>query len=154
VPNTLQDFLAAATLKASADLTTAFLRLPEDKRAWSPAETARTALDMVVECALLNGYSASLIKSREWSNETFGLYGAEKAALMAKGWDAVAEALQSNTASAVAAIREAPDADLAEPIVMPWQTQSLAEVLAYCYWNMSYHEGQINYLASILGCLD
>jgi len=32
--------------------------------------------------------------------------------------------------------------------------QSLAEVMAYPYWNMSYHQGQINYIASLLGCLD
>ena len=43
--NTLQEFLATATQKAADDLDAAFLRLPEEKRAWSPDGKARTALD-------------------------------------------------------------------------------------------------------------
>ena len=30
---------------------------------------------------------------------------------------------------------------------------TLAQVIAYPHWNMSYHEGQINYIASMLGLL-
>jgi hypothetical protein len=30
---------------------------------------------------------------------------------------------------------------------------TLANIIAYPYWNMSYHEGQVNYIASMLGCL-
>jgi hypothetical protein len=28
-----------------------------------------------------------------------------------------------------------------------------AQMITYPHWNMTYHEGQINYIASILGCL-
>ena len=66
MPNSLQVFLTAAPHKAAADLVTALLRLPEEKRDWSPAETARTAIDRVAECAILNGKTASLIRTRIW----------------------------------------------------------------------------------------
>ena len=36
MPHTLQDYLVLATQKASADLAAAMLRLPGDKRGWSP----------------------------------------------------------------------------------------------------------------------
>ncbi len=30
---------------------------------------------------------------------------------------------------------------------------TVAQIASYPYWNMCYHEGQINYIASMLGCL-
>jgi len=43
--NTLHDFLSTATQKAADDLGAAYLRIPEDKRGWSPEGKARTALE-------------------------------------------------------------------------------------------------------------
>ena len=150
--NTLQEFLAEATQKAAADLEAAVLRVPEDKRSWSPMDKARTALDQAAECAMLNGFGAELITTRVWSMNDFGAYQQAKAEL-AKDWNAVKALLDENTPKLIAAIKAAPDADLGVEIPMPWGSESLAKVLAYPYWNMSYHEGQINYIASMLGCL-
>src|SRR5215813_3429926 len=60
----LQGFLAGATEKAAADLEAAVLRIPEDKRGWNPTDTARSALNMAAECAILNGSTATLIKTQ------------------------------------------------------------------------------------------
>lgn len=165
MPDTLQEFLAAATSKAHAELVTAFLRLPEDKRVWSPGGTARTALDQVAECAVLNGYTADLIRTRQWSISGFDDYQQEKTTAIAAGWDAIQARLEDATQRVVDVIRAVPDGAfggpismpyraLGDPIPTPWGSQPLAEILAYPYWNMSYHQGQINYIASILGCLD
>ena len=55
-------------------------------------------------------------------------------------------------AKATAAIRSVPDADLEVKIDMPWGLMTLAQLMAYAQWNMTYHLGQINYIASVLGC--
>ena len=39
-------------------------------------------------------------------------------------------------------------------IPMPWGPMTIGRMITYPQWNMTYHEGQINYLASLLGCLE
>ena len=152
--NTLQGFLAAATKKASADLAAALLRVPEDKRAWSPQGNARTALDQVAECAFLNGYTADLIQTRQWPTGGFDAYLRAKDEIVAQGWDHIHALLEANTDRVIAVLRAVPETALNDGIAMPWGTQTMAEIIAYPYWNMTYHEGQINYIASMLGRLE
>jgi uncharacterized damage-inducible protein DinB len=154
MPETLQTFLASATQKAAADLETALMRVPEDKRTWSPMDKARSAMDQAAEVAMLNGYTAHLINNRSWDTKfDFDDYLQEKAAL-AQDWNAVKALLDKNTPLVIAAIQAVPDSDLDIEVTLPWGPSSLAQVMSYPYWNMSYHEGQINYIASMLGCLD
>jgi len=148
---TLQDFLADATPKAAADLAEALGRIPENKRAWSTGGNARTALDQVAECALLTGYTAELIQTRTWSTRNFDEYVPRKEALIASGWDALRTRLQENAHLAATAIRAVPTEALSEEIEMPFGKQTVVLILAYPYWNMTYHLGQINGIASLLG---
>ncbi len=150
---TVQEFLANATQKAADDLEAALLRIPEDKRGWSPAETSRSALDQVAECAMLNGSAVGIITSCAWP-EKYDMGGFMDAkADLARDWNAVQALLHENTARVAETIRSVPDEDLGVVVQFPWGPSTLAEVAAYPYWNMSYHHGQINYIASILGCL-
>ena len=154
MPTTLQTFIRGAIEKTRVELVTALLRLPEDKRNWSPMGSARTALDMVAECAILHGTTAGVIRNRAFDPSfDFGKFGADKAAL-AEDWPKLQALLESNAAAISAAIMEVPDEDLNQSIAMPWGPMPLADLIAYPYWNMSYHLGQINYLASMLNCLD
>lgn len=149
----LQEFFAASTQVAAADLEKALLRLPEEKRGWSPSEKARTSLDQVAECAMLNGSTAAIIQSRNWpANYDFAEFFQTKTEL-AQDWNAVKALLDENTAKLAATIRAVPDEDLSVEVKMPWGPMTLAKIIAYGYWNMTYHEGQINYIASMLGCL-
>lgn len=153
MPKIIQPFLARVTKKAADDLIAAVERIPEDKRNWIPMGEARTALDQAAECAILNGSSSELAQTRAWRPE----WNAEwlqngKADLVAKGWPAIKSLLQENTAKMIATIEALPDEDLAIEIKMPWGMMPLAEEASYPYWNMTYHEGQINYIALMLGC--
>ena len=154
MPSRVQEFLADATLKAAADLETALKRLPEDKRNWSAMGSARSALDMVAECAMLNGSTMDMLKTKvfpaDFDMET---YAQQKQALV-ENPDGLLELLHTNTAVAIEKIKAVPDAELDATIAMPWGTYTVAQTAAYPYWNMSYHEGQINFIASMLGCLD
>lgn len=153
MPNTLQEFMGAAIPKAAADLEAALLRLPEDKRNWQTTETARSAMDQVAECAILNGIVAELLGSRKWPEDyDFGAFQRRKAELC-QDWPGLKALLDENTARIAAAVRAVPEADLAVEVGMPWGPMSLAQIIAYPYWNLAYHEGQINYIASMLGCL-
>src|SRR5689334_16161316 len=139
--NTLCDYLARVVPKSAEDLTAAFLRLPEDKRTWSPMGDARTALDQVAECALLNGSTATLIEDRTWDPDwAMDKYVQEKDDLVAKGWDAVKALLDENTPKAAAAIRSVPESDLGVEVTMPWGPMKLEQIVSYPFWNMCYHE--------------
>lgn len=146
---TLQEFFADATRKAAADLAEALLRLPEDRRGWSAGGGARTALDQVAECALLAGYTAALIQTRTWSTSDLSEYASRSEALIAAGWNAMHTLLMENTEKHAAALRALPDNALSEEIEIPSGKQTVAELIAYPYWNMTYHLGQINYIAAL-----
>lgn len=146
-------FLARVTAKSAEDLAEAFLRLPEDKRNWSPMGDARTALDQVAEVAILNGNTADLLKGRQFGGGDFmPAYMEAKAKLVAEGWEAVKQLLETNSAKAVAAIEGVPADDLQSSVEMPWGPMTVEQIMSYPYWNACYHEGQINYIATMLGC--
>ena len=151
--DSLQDFLANATQKAAADLEAALLRLPADKRNWSPQGDARTALDLVAECAILNGSTVDIIETRtfpaDFSQPEFQRAKAE----LSQDWNALQSLLQENTTRVVARIRTVSNEELRVEVEMPWGLMNMTQIISYPYWNMSYHEGQINYIASMLGCL-
>lgn len=154
MPHTFQEFFAIATSKAAADLVEAMLRLPVDKRSWSPMGNARSALNQVAECALLNGRMASMVVTRpsklSFDYEEFCRRRDE----LATDWEAVRTLLAENTAKLIEAIRALTDADLDIELPMRSGPMTIANIIEVPYWNMSYHEGQINYIASMLGCLD
>jgi hypothetical protein len=153
MPNSLANFLVRVIPKAVDDLETAFNRLPEDKRTWSPAETSRSALNQMAEVAMLNGSSAETIKNRafpEFDMETYFKQLTE----LSTDWPTVKAMLDANTAAAIAAIESVPESDLQIEIPSPFGPLTLEQIMAYPYWNTCYHEGQINYIASILGCLN
>jgi len=155
LPHTLQGFFARGTAKAAEDLLAAFGRLPEDKRGWSPMGDARTALNQMAECAILNGSSAETIKMMKFAISGGGSmqdYFARRDALAAD-WIACKALFEENTANVITAISEAADKDLDVQVEMPWGAMPLAQIIAYPFWNMCYHEGQVNYIASMLGCL-
>lgn len=149
---TVQEFLAASARQAANDLVTALLRVPEDKRDWSPMGNARTALDQVAECALLTGSTAEMLVTRKFPDFKSDEYDKARAELIAD-WSKMEALLKENTEKAAAEILKIPDEDFDTEIVMPWGPMKLVSIMAYPYWNMTYHEAQINYIASMLGCL-
>ena len=148
--NTLQTFLADATRRSATTIVEAIMRLPEDRRNWKPAEGARSALDQLAECALNHDYTAELIKTRHWGVPEQEIYLKEKQDLVDQGQGAIEKLLAESTERVVAVILAFPDDSLSEKVVMPFGEGELSGVLAYPYWNMSYHEAQINYIGSIL----
>jgi|SRR5687768_15160838 len=149
---TLQRFLVKVTEEAAKELEAAYLRIPEDKRNWCPMGDARTASDLIAECAILNDIS-EMVRTRKFPDMDFEAYGRAKTE-MAKDWSELQAKLHESTAKAIATIGDVPDEDLKIEFPSPWGPLSIQQTLAYPYWNMSYHLGQINYIASMVGCLE
>lgn len=99
-------------------------------------------------------YTADLIETRKWPTGGFDEYLRTKDAALAQNWESLRALLQANTDRVIAAIRAVPGDALNDEVAMLWGTQTMAQIIAYPYWNMTYHEGQINYIASLLGCLE
>lgn len=149
----IQDHFSQLTEKAAEDLLKAFDNIPEDKRDWSPMGDARTAIDQMAEIAILNGSTAKLLKTHQFEADfDFEKFAKEKSAL-ARDWGALKAMLDENTGFAVQTIKHVPDEDLGIEVQMPWGPMTLSQIMGYPFWNMCYHEGQINYIASMLGTL-
>src|SRR5687767_12170457 len=106
----LQRFLAMVTGEAAKELETAYRRIPEDKRRWSPMGDARTAGDLVAECAILNDIT-KMVRTRSFpADMDFAAFGQAKTALAAdeSGMFAL---LKENTTKAISTIRSVPDED-------------------------------------------
>jgi len=43
-----------------------------------------------------------------------------------------------------------PDEMLSAEMLSPWGPMAMTEIVSYPYWNMTYHLGQINFIASVL----
>jgi len=152
--SSMQSFLVEATKKQAEQLEAAMKRIPEDKRDWSPMGNARSAMDQYAECAILTGSTAKLIKVRSWDNQgSMDDYFNQKNDL-AKDYNGAKKLMAENLPKIAEAIESVQDKDLDVKVDMPWGPMALKDIISYPYWNMSYHEGQINYIASMLGTLE
>lgn len=149
MPITQQEFLAFSIAEKAKNLFAALIALPDEKRGWRPAETARPALDLVAECALNNGYTADMIQNRAWGAPALEEYMAKQSETAAVSLDDLRKLLEENTQRVIATIQATPDEAMGVEIETPYGTMTIAQSIAYPYWNMSYHEGQINYIASL-----
>ena len=148
---TAQDFLAAATEKAADDLLAALDSLPADKRTWQPAPAARSAMDQIAECAILTGQTADAITTRTGPDAAFMQSFVGEKALLAQEESNARAMLQTSVARVVAAIQAVPDADMEAEVALPWGPMTLQALCTYALWNLTYHQGQINYIASLIG---
>lgn len=148
----LQQFLAEQAKIGAQELWEALERLPEDKRDWVAGGKARTALDMVAECAILNGFTAEIIISKKFNFD--GAFFQKAKDELGQDLNALKTLLDENTAKVAEVIQNLPDDELKIGIDYPWGHSNVAETCAYPYWNMKYHTGQINFIASMLDCLD
>lgn len=146
---TVQEYLAHATKKAGDALIVAFDRIPEDKQNWSPMG-ARSAVDQLAECAMLSGGAGDIISGKlDMKNFDFAKFQQAKTELC-QDVNALKELVQTNVGLAVKTIEETQSSDLDKMHDMPWGPINTQDLIGYAYWNLSYHEGQINYIASML----
>jgi hypothetical protein len=140
----LQEFLASATIQAATDLEQALLQLPEDKRNWKSSQQSRSALDQVAECAIMNERVVDMIRLGVFPANYAHIEYQQQIGGLCSDWPTLQKLLHVNAAKVADVIRSVPDEDL----------EAQSDSMNYPYWNMTYHIGQINYIASMLDCLD
>jgi len=155
---TMQEFIAKGTKDAGDSLFRTVRAMPEDKLNWKPAETSRSALDQLQECAQAVQMFIAMVKDHKAPDFSPELY--EKAKEVRKQWDTVdkcEKVFWENTNAFIAAIRDVRDEDLGIQITIPFGkgwVATLAEVMNFHVWNLTYHVGQINYIQTLYGDMD
>ena len=136
-------------VKKSVDALTKATTALGDKATWSPLDKGRTAVNQVAECALIAGGVSGILHAKSAESLDMSGFGQAIAAL-ATDAESVLAALATNADSLCAAIATLTEADYAITVQMPWgATYTLSEVAMLVYWNNTYHEGQINYIATL-----
>lgn len=137
-------------LRQSAESLTKLITDMGDKAAWSPLDKGRTALNQVAECALMTGACIGIIQAKAVPAFDWEAFGKAQAELEANP-EALLAALTTNTDGLIAAIEGLSAEDAATEITMPWgATYTLAGLADVNYWNNTYHEGQINYIQTLI----
>jgi len=126
--------------------------LPADRLDWKPAPGARSALDQLQEVvtAPIEFWSLYTDGKTSWNDESFAKWKETRSKLTTL--DQLEKVGKENTAKLNEFMRTVDPAKLEDIVELPFPggPYTVADVLSYHYWNISYHEGQITYIASLL----
>lgn len=152
---TSKELIVAMTEKSFKDIFRTARAVPEDKLSWKPAESSRSALEQLQECAQSPIWSVGLLNDRQvpdFTPEMFEQFRTERAA-----WTTVdaceAEAL-NRLPKLLDAIDRFPESDMQQTLFLPFgagQAFAYWEIMMFAYWNAVYHTGQINFIQTMYG---
>ncbi len=131
------------------DLLAAARSTQPDKITWVPMGEGRTVLDQLTECVLANTKWRDILQTRHYANVSPEVR--ERIHAQCDTLDNTLAALEQSGAALMEAIAAVPDAETGEEIETPWEAYTLADCCLHAYWNMVYHEGQINYIQTLYG---
>jgi len=117
---------------------------PPEKLDWKPAPDARSMRVLAGEVAMTTVYSAELIRSRQ------------SPAMPEGDWDTMSledleKAHRGGITDYLKAVRDFPAADLHQEPELSWGKMNFLQVIAYPYWNLVYHWGQVSYIQTMYG---
>lgn len=148
---TANELLILLTENQVDSLLRAARSLPEDKLDWKPAPGARSALDQLQEAATAVTEFWAAFEERKigWEPAQFADWQKRRSELTTL--DQIEASLRKDTSKLVEFIRKVDPAELTAKVELPFPGEhTLGSVLAYHLWNMSYHEGQIYYISTLL----
>jgi uncharacterized damage-inducible protein DinB len=125
--------------------------IPADKLDWQPAPGARSALDQVQEVATVFQGIPQAVTDRklEFTPEMYEQMTNERKKVT--DLDELERMTRESTERLIEFIQSVPPEELNDVVQMPWPGDfRVAGLLGYHYWNMTYHEGQIYYIGTLL----
>jgi hypothetical protein len=146
---TVPEIAASRTRRAVQDLLAAARSTLPDKVTWSPLGDARSALSMLTECVIANFKWRDILRNRKYAGVSEDLW--EETTKACIDLPATLELLEKSGEELAEAILAIPDDDTGNEIETPWGPYTLADCCLHAYWNMAYHEGQINYIQTLYG---
>jgi len=140
--------IAAGLLAQTTDaLLGAVGDIPEDRRLWTQCESARSALDILVECAGVQRAAAMMAKG-----EPFDYEGTKPTLVDYDSLEKAGALFRETAAEFTAAIQALTEAELERELTMPWgKTVTMAEFTFLPASHNSYHHGQVCYIQLLLG---
>lgn len=129
--------------------------IPEDKREWVPMGSARSVKAQMEELATVHIYIIPILQTGEApviTEDQKSRIAERKMAL--DTFDKLIDGAIEGAGLIAAAIREVPDSKLEDVITLHSRggvKRTMCEMVARPYWNLCYHEGQINYIQMLLG---
>jgi len=136
--------------QSSADALMKGLRfVPQEKRDWKPAPTAWSAHEVVAHLSYWTTYFTKAVKGEtltppdeaSWRASTKELKEAAQA-------EKLVERVHQEF---VAAVKGLSDKDLAREVELPWGKETVASAVGGNFWHVTYHQGQLNYIQTLLG---
>ena len=148
--NTIQSYLADRLVLRSAELIKAIEALPEDRQNWKASDESRTGTDMLAECVLNNGVAEQVVSTHAWpADYSMDSYNQETKSLVTLPLGELTSKLHAATSALAHTIENTPDAALDVVVTTPFGELTVTDIMTYAFWNMGYHEGQINYIATL-----
>lgn len=154
---TVQTQAARRVRHAAESLITAVSATPPDRLHWRPLECGRPILNQAIECVFANMRWAGTIRNRaltevppETVEQVRAVFRQEIDAGSYTG-ETVKAKLREVTAELAEAILAVSEEELSREIKVGFETYLLADCFLHPYWNMVYHEGQINYIQTLYG---
>jgi hypothetical protein len=149
MPETLQILAAERTLKGAGNLIRLLDATRTEKRLWKPLDSGRSAVELVVEATLVNRKWALTL--REGSYMRLPPEVVAQAEASSQDAAQVTPLLHESAEELAAAILALSPEQLDAQISAPFGTYTVAQCCLLGYWNMVYHEGQINYIQTLYG---
>jgi uncharacterized damage-inducible protein DinB len=146
---TVPQIAASRTRRAVRDLAAAANSTLSEKVTWSPLGDARSALSVLTECVIANLKWRDVLRNRLYADVSEELW--EEITGACTELPATLAQLEKSGDELAQAILAVPDEATADEIETPWGPYSLADCCLHAYWNMVYHEGQINYIQTLYG---
>lgn len=145
------ELIAYLTVKQIDGVFEAARKLPADKLNWKPNEGSRSALDQLQEIttAIDEFWNVAIDRKVEWSDEKFGQWMERRSKYT--DLDELEKKAKADIARYAEFVKTFDANQLTEKVEMPFPGEfTVADILMYHYWNASYHEGQITYIAGVL----
>lgn len=148
----------ALTEKAFSELFRQARFVPADKLNWKPAESSRSILSLLQECAQCPVWAVGLLNHRKMPDFTPELLA--ELSNEREGWTTV-DACEAEAKNRLTALKEAieqfPEDDMEKTIFLPFgggRDFAFWEVMTFPYWNVTYHLGQMCYVETMYGDTD
>lgn len=148
---TAQELLIHLTQKRVDALFEAARNIPADKLNWKPTENSRSALDQVQEVAtaLARFNPASGQRKIDFDPKMFAEWVEERQKIT--DLDELEKICRDQTAGLLEGIKNTKNEEFEDKYELPFPGEfRLADILSYHLWNCGYHEGQINYIGTLL----
>jgi hypothetical protein len=144
----VQAVAAKRTEMALSDLISASRATRPDRLNWQPLDCGRSVLDQLQECAIANWKWTGILRNMSYANAPAEFV--EQVGRLTE-LEPVLDRLRETAAALTEAILELPDEVMEREIETPWGPYPLYNGCFHAYWNMAYHEGQINYIQTLYG---